>query len=116
MEDGAWWEARRGELGAVEAGLGAELSAIWEGSLAGSLADHSRALLRGLFADSGLLVLDPSRPALRQLAAPFMEQVRRRGRDVAQALAAETETLRGAAQATPVVVDDQIVIVPLPGS
>jgi hypothetical protein len=105
--DSAWWEARRGELAALEAGLDPELAALWRVSLAGSLADHSRCLLRGLFAASRLLVLDPSRPDLRALAAPFMERVRIRGRELGAALAAETEELRRLGHATPVAVDDQ---------
>lgn len=107
VPDSAWWEARRDELAALSSGLDAELAALLRSSLTGSLADHTRRLLRGLFAGSGLLVLDPSRPELRTLAAPFMEEVRSLGREVGEALARETEALRRAGRATPVVVDEQ---------
>jgi len=107
LPDAAWWGARRGELAGLAEGFDPGLAGLWAASLTGSLADHTRSLLRGLFAGSGLLLLDPSRQEMREAASPFLAAVRARGRELAAALQDGTERLRREGRPTPVVVDDQ---------
>lgn len=105
--DSGWWAEQRTPLrpllDSLDPGLAGHVEAAWRGGLCG----HTRRLLRALFAEQGLLILDPSTPALRRLAAPFLDRLQEEGSALAQDLLDQTETLRQAGARTPVRVDDR---------
>ncbi|MFA7331372.1 MAG: bacillithiol biosynthesis BshC [Candidatus Delongbacteria bacterium] len=107
VPDTAWWAGQQAALAPVLEGLDEPLGDGLRAALRGSLVEHTRRLLRGLFAGSGLLVLDPADPALRALAAPFARRLQEHAAGLGADLRARTDELKRQGRRTPVEVDER---------
>jgi hypothetical protein len=102
-----WWREREPELAPLLADWPPAGQAALRATLTGSLARHTALLLHSLLPGSGLLVLDPSLPGLRRLAAPFVERLQQHERAVIDALRRDTAALLAAGHPAPVQVDER---------
>ena len=103
----SWWRGQAAQLESLlEAWPESERERM-AGAWTGSLTRHTALLLRRLLPGSGILALDPSLPALREVAAPFALELQAREAGLVRALATDTERLRGAGLPTPVQVDER---------
>lgn len=101
----SWWREQSSLLAPLVEAWPARERDLLAGTCAGSLTRHTALLLRSLLPECGILALDPSLPALRDVAGPFARELQERESELIRALAEDTERLRAAGQAAPVQVD-----------
>ncbi len=108
--DAQWWQKAQACVQIMGMEEGDPLLAHWQAACGGTLVEHSARLLQGLLANKGLICLDPSQPALRALAAPFLKELATEREALARCVQDDTVRLAAAGLPTPVLTDEHALL------